>query len=34
MITIKLLLRGVHIVNSTTKLFSYHLKNVKNGKND
>ena len=31
-LTIKFLLRGVYIVNSTTKLFSYHAKNVKNGK--
>ena len=28
------LLRGVHIVNYTGKLFSYQAKNVKNGKND
>ena len=33
-LTIKFFLRGVYIVNSTTNLFSYHAKNVKNGKND
>ena len=32
--TIKFFLRGVYIVNCTTKLFSYHSKNVRNGKND
>jgi len=31
-LTIKFFLREVFIVNSTTKLFSYHPKNVKNGK--
>ena len=33
-ITTKFFLRGFYIVNSTTKLLSYHAKNVKNGKND
>jgi len=32
MLTIKFFLRGVYIVNSTTKLFSCNVKNVKNGK--
>ena len=29
-LTIKIFLRGFYIVISTTKLFSYHAKNVKN----
>ena len=31
---IKFILRGLHIVNCTAKLFSYQAKNVKNGKNN
>ncbi len=31
-ITFNFFLRGVYIVKCTTKLFSYHAKNVKNGK--
>ena len=32
MLATEFLLRGVHIVNYTAKLFSYQAKNVKNGK--